>query len=329
MQIQITSIRNDCQSTKLKNQDNSATLLTQGDRVDVLTQKKVAVLRDIHLLGQQYDELKQEEHLLSVDVLELETRISRLQGERNQLIEELDYNQNKNNTESRGLDMRKAQLLNESKIQTKFMTAKIFANMALGFHQARLAEAFKEIKTYSQFDQDCSNRLKALSVVLRRLAEQKQQAALNTWYNNALKPYDILAQNAGILAKMHAKNVKLQCFNVLRNHQLARMQEYISKNDGARLVWERLCLSRKKELARVLNIWKAVNQHRTNKIRRVRGLILKQYKQKLHGVFILWKTISMEVELECRTILMKRQYIERTYMASVFSAFKEGILHTK
>jgi hypothetical protein len=89
--------------------------------------------------------------------------------------------------------MRKAQLLNESKIQTKFMTAKIFANMMFGFHEARLAEAFKEIRAYSQFDQDCSERLKTLSAILRRLAEYKQKRALNLWYNNALKPYDILA----------------------------------------------------------------------------------------------------------------------------------------
>ena len=44
----------------------------------MITQKKIAVLKDIHALSQQYDELKQEEHLLDVDVLELETRISRL-----------------------------------------------------------------------------------------------------------------------------------------------------------------------------------------------------------------------------------------------------------
>lgn len=108
-----------------------------------------------------------------MDVLDLESRISRLQAERNRLIEELDLNQNQRNTESRGIDMRKAQLLNESKIQTKFMTAKIFANMTFRFHQARLAEAFKEIKAYSHFDQDCSERLKGLAVILRRLAEYK------------------------------------------------------------------------------------------------------------------------------------------------------------
>ena len=57
-------------------------------------------------------------------------------------------NQHKAATESRGIDMRKAQLLNESKIQTKFMTAKIFANMVDQFHQARMADAFNEVKVY-------------------------------------------------------------------------------------------------------------------------------------------------------------------------------------
>lgn len=156
--------------------------------------------------------------------------------------------------------MRKAQLLNESKIQTKFMTAKIFAMMMFSFHQARLAEAFKEIKAYSHFDKDCSERLQALAAILRRLADHKQKSALARWYNNALKPYDILAHNSDVLAKMHDKNVKLQCFNVLRNHYLARMHEYLSKTDGIKLVWDRLCLNNKKELKRAINIWKEVNQ---------------------------------------------------------------------
>lgn len=39
--------------------------------------------------------------------------------------------------------------------------------------------------------------------------------------------------------------------------------------------------------------------------------------------------IGEEVEIECRTILIKRQFIERTYMASVFNALKEGVLQTK
>lgn len=93
VQIQITSLRNEGQAAKIKNQDDSAALVTQENRVELLTQKKVGVLKDIHVLGQQYDELKQEEHLLNVDVLELETRIARLQGERNRLIEELDLKQ--------------------------------------------------------------------------------------------------------------------------------------------------------------------------------------------------------------------------------------------
>lgn len=33
--------------------------------------------------------------------------------------------------------------------------------------------------------------------------------------------------------------------------------------------------------------------------------------------------------MECRTVLLKRQYIERTYMASVFNALKEAVLQTK
>ena len=81
--------------------------------------------------------------------------------------------QHKANTESRGIDVRKSQLLNESKIQTKFMTAKIFANMMYSFHQARVADAFNEIKAYGYFDYECSERLKTLKVILRRLTEYK------------------------------------------------------------------------------------------------------------------------------------------------------------
>jgi hypothetical protein len=39
--------------------------------------------------------------------------------------------------------------------------------------------------------------------------------------------------------------------------------------------------------------------------------------------------VGVEVELECRAILLKRAFIERTYMASVFSALKQGVLETK
>ena len=72
--------------------------------------------------------------MVNHEVMDLESKIARLQDERNRLIEELEMNQHKATTESRGIDMRKAQLLNESKIQTKFMTAKIFANMVDQFH---------------------------------------------------------------------------------------------------------------------------------------------------------------------------------------------------
>lgn len=60
------------------------------------------------MLTQQYTDLKQNEHMLGVEVLDLETKITRLQSERNELIEELELKQNKAATESRGIDMRKA-----------------------------------------------------------------------------------------------------------------------------------------------------------------------------------------------------------------------------
>ena len=51
VQIQTTGMRNDCQAAKLQNKENKATLATQENRVEVLTVKKVAILKDIQVLG--------------------------------------------------------------------------------------------------------------------------------------------------------------------------------------------------------------------------------------------------------------------------------------
>ena len=64
-------------------------------------------------------------------------------------------------------------------------------------------------------------------------------------------------------------------------------------------------------------------------MRKVRGIFHKRYKHELRLALNLWRMIGEEVEIECRTILIKRQFIERTYMASVFNALKEGVLQTK
>lgn len=42
-----------------------------------------------------------------------------------------------------------------------------------------------------------------------------------------------------------------------------------------------------------------------------------------------WQAVGAEVELECRAVLLKRQFLERTYMASVFSALKQGVVQSK
>jgi hypothetical protein len=51
VQIQTTGMKNDCLMAKHQNKEDEATLITQENRVEILTQKKVAVLKDVHLLG--------------------------------------------------------------------------------------------------------------------------------------------------------------------------------------------------------------------------------------------------------------------------------------
>ena len=222
IQTQITTVRNEYQTAKLKNQDDTAQIYQVESKCDELTQKKLDALKDIQVLSQAYAEIKQEEHMMGKEVLDLELKINRMQEERNKLIEELESQQNKASYESRGIDMRKAQLLNESKIQTKFMTAKIFANMMFSFHQVRLADAFGEIKAYGNFDYECSERLQNLKKLLRHLTLYKQKMGLHQWYANSLKPHEVISQNSGMLSKLYAQNLKLKCFNVFRNHMLAR-----------------------------------------------------------------------------------------------------------
>ena len=95
------------------------------------------------------------------------------------------------------------------------------------------------------------------------------------------------------------------------------------------LVWDRMTVNYKKELKRAINIWKATNQQRSYRVRKIRGTIVKRYQHQLQIALNVWRMVGEEVDLECRTILLKRQYIERTYTASVFNALKEGVLQTK
>lgn len=65
--------------------------------------------------------------------------------------------------------------------------------MVFSFHQARVADAFNEIKVYGYFDSECSERLQTLKKILRRLTEYKQRAAIQQWYGNSLKPYEVIS----------------------------------------------------------------------------------------------------------------------------------------
>lgn len=107
IQIQITTIRNEYQNAKLKNQDDSNNIFSIESQSEDLTQKKLNALKDIQVLSQSYSEIKQEEHLMDKEVMELEMKINRMQEERNRLIEELEEKQNKASIESKGIDIRK------------------------------------------------------------------------------------------------------------------------------------------------------------------------------------------------------------------------------
>lgn len=188
-----------------------------------------------------------------------------------------------------------------------------------------MAEAFREIKTYSQFDIDCSTRLTTLSNVLYKLGQYRMRMALHEWYVNALKPYHQLGLNESLAFKIFGTRSRVAVLNVLKQFQQQRLTVYSSKTNGINLVWERLVMNYKSELKRALAIWAEANRKHKAKYFHFKMFLVRLYKKKMLRAMLLWKTHDMELDAACRLIMLRREHVQKIFLTSVFQAFKQEV----
>ena len=71
-----------------------------------------------------------------------------------------------------------------------------------------MAESFKELKAYGDFDKECFTKLKQFGLVIHKLSQVTKSAVLIRWYSNAFKPLETRQQNDNIASKI-ARDRKL------------------------------------------------------------------------------------------------------------------------
>ena len=95
------------------------------------------------------------------------------------------------------------------------------------------------------------------------------------------------------------------------------------------MTWQRLQLNRKSELKRAFQIWKETRQNEDLKIKSLQNLFSKHYKRILKERMDRWIDEMNSVELKCRVVLLHKEYIQKIFLTSVFSAFKQEIINSR
>ena len=89
------------------------------------------------------------------------------------------------------------------------------------------------------------------------------QDGLRQWYDNSLKPLDLIYQNEVRAAKVNETRLKTVVFHAWKTYHYERIATYMTKTTSINLVWEKLCFSSNCEIKRSLAIWKAnVSYHK-------------------------------------------------------------------
>ena len=76
--------------------------------------------------------------------------------------------------------------------------------------------SFRELHEYSQFDQNCQNKLKSFSMICYKVGTYKQKAALHQWYKNALKPLEFKYQNIDLTYMIECNQIQARVFYAWR-----------------------------------------------------------------------------------------------------------------
>lgn len=94
------------------------------------------------------------------------------------------------------------------------------------------------------------------------------QDGLRAWYENALRPYDLIEENEIRADKVNNFRLKTIVFHAWRTYHYKRIATYMTKTTSINLVWEKLCLSYNCEIKRSLAIWKTnVRYHKLKRKR--------------------------------------------------------------
>lgn len=82
-------------------------------------------------------------------------------------------------------------------------------------------------------------------------------------------------------------------------------------------------------MKRAVQIWKESGRYQNAKIKTIQNLFQHHYKRILKERICRWIEEINRVELKCRTVLIHREYLQKVFMTSVFSAFKQEIVNTR
>lgn len=147
---------------------------------------------------------------------------------------------------------------------------------------------FKEINLYSKFDKKCHTCLRKLANVWYKQGKFIKMQAMDQWYENALKPKKVYAQNENLVARYRETKLKKFAYHSLFTFARHSQSIYSIKNKSIASILYITQRNTKTELKRYMNIWKQLFALDSKKYRNLYFILANIEKQYKKQSFIRW-----------------------------------------
>lgn len=165
------------------------------NQLDEVSRQRCDAIKDINQNNLDLDRLNAQEHHLNRCNIDIDQENQRIQVERAELLKNLENLTRTFDDCVRDITRERRNMDRNNDRQTKLIVAKIiFQNLEL-FQSARKQVAFTDMHNYISFDKGCQKKLRDFGSACDKIGKWMLHKALNKWYDNTLKPFDLKRVN--------------------------------------------------------------------------------------------------------------------------------------
>ena len=207
------------------------------EKMNFVSQDRVTIIKNLNTINLELDRLNHESRNINHQNIDLESQVSRLQAERADILANLERLTITYDDCVRDITRERRNMTAHNDQHTKLIVAKIvFRNLEQCISDRKKA-SFKELVEYTQFDQDCHQKLKTLYMVINKLGKFKQKVAINQWYDKALKPLNTRHQNDDVAIFTDCNRLQSKVFYAWKQYQRDKQDRYYFKTNSIDRIW--------------------------------------------------------------------------------------------